>query len=60
MGEEVREGFLEEELFLLKVKYLFIVASVPSGIHEHVLCACLYPDRVGKGPPREVHMPMST
>lgn len=44
MGEEVREGFLEEELFLLKVKCLFIVASVTSGIDEHFLCASLYPE----------------
>lgn len=57
MGEEVREGFLEEELFLLKG--LFIVASVPSGIDEHVLCAHLYPDGVGRGPPRGVHTPIS-
>lgn len=49
MGEEVREGFLKEELFLLKVKYLFIVASVTSGIDEHVLCASLYPEGGGRG-----------
>lgn len=59
MGEEVREGFLKEELFLLKVKYLFIVASVTSGIDEHVLCASLYPEGGGKGVTRGVQMPIS-
>lgn len=43
MGEEAREGFLEEELFLLKVKYSFILASLPPGIDEHGLCGTLYP-----------------
>lgn len=50
MGEEVREGFLEEELFLQKVKYVFIVASVPPGIDEHILCASVHRVGVGRGP----------
>lgn len=33
------EGFLEERLFLLKVMYLLVEASVPSGAEEHPLCA---------------------
>lgn len=60
MGEEVREGFLEEEIFLLKVTFLFIVPSVPAGINERVLCASLSPDGVGRGPPKGLRMPVST
>lgn len=37
MRGEVREGFLEEGLFLLKVKYLFTEVSVPSEVDEHPL-----------------------
>ena len=39
MRGEVREGFLEEGLFLLKVKYLFTDVSVPFEVDEHPLWA---------------------